>query len=217
MTNFTEPKRLTVIPISEDYLKAENNIVELTMFLGYTVEDNKIEILKPEKLPVGIEYSLNPIGILENFQLEQFKNIEHNALLQESVINTLTFENPFNQEEVNTMSFKYLYDKMLAYIVAFPEDKAYLSVLKVSFDLSTSDYYYKVFNVVSVENGYAKATLVYDEGEVKIHEESSNDEKKELHSVGTLLQFSSFQDDFSEKVKSLITMYLISNQYEQNK
>lgn len=204
---------LAVIPMSKDSYNQETNSLDITLFIGYIKKNGEIQLLPPKNIPTDEPFTLLPIGLLENFVPESL-DIDTPTILSESSLNNLTIGNAFDENLLQTFSFKHLSQQVKGYMIELPESTFYLSVLKINYNLDNQDFDYKVFNVVQFEEGELKQTLIYNGDNLELDEDANLD-MKELHDIGLSLQFLSFNDTFNNQLESLINMLLLSKDFGQ--
>lgn len=199
-------QQILVLPIKEDKYDKDTNELHLSIFVAYTLENEKIKLIHPIDINHKKEIGLNPVGF-ENFLPQNISNEDFQNVLKNMYVNTLEYENPFlTAGAINTFLFPKI-EQMVAYPIALPENY-YLSVLKVKLSLTTLEYDLSVFNVLDMT--YLTTNNVITFEEIESLDKPDNAEKEILKEVGLKLKFSTFNKNIYEEIKALSDIYLIS-------
>lgn len=199
-------QQILVLPIKEDKYDKDTNELYLSIFVAYTLENEKIKLIHPIDINHKKEIGLNPVGF-ENFLPQNISNEDFQNVLKNMYVNTLEYENPFlTVGAINTFLFPKI-EQMVAYPIELPENY-YLSVLKMKLSLTTLEYDLSVFNVLDMTYLTTNNNITFEEIESLV--KPDNAEKEFLKEVGLKLKFSTFNKNIYEEIKALSDIYLIS-------
>lgn len=199
-------QQILVLPIKEDKYDKDTNELYLSIFVAYTLENEKIKLIHPIDINHKKEIGLNPVGF-ENFLPQNISNEDFQNVLKNMYVNTLEYDNPFlTVGAINTFLFPKI-EQMVAYPIELPENY-YLSVLKMKLSLTTLEYDLSVFNVLDMTYLTTNNNITFEEIESLV--KPDNAEKEFLKEVGLKLKFSTFNKNIYEEIKALSDIYLIS-------